>query len=449
MSLRFETILTEGIAQLSYLIGDDSTGTAAVIDPRPDVDIYLDLARKYGLSITHLFETHIHADFVSGAHELADRLGGVAEVYVSVEGGAKYGFKHKPLRDGDRFEFGKTALTARHTPGHTPEHMSYVATEVDKPKAPFAVFTGDSLFVGSAGRPDLLGGDETETLVRQLHQTLFQFFMKLSDDVIIYPGHGHGSPCGADIGDRLASTIGRERRVNAFLQHKDFEDFHDYALSTAPPTPTYYPRMKKVNAKGAAVIGRLPPVPAMPPKAFRDAMAANKGVLVDTRSMLAFGGAHIPGAINLGANKAEASLWAGWMLDPEVPIFLVLEDDEKLDDVVALFVRTGYTKFGGYLAGGMTAWDNAGLPLQTLRQMPVQEVATDEEVLRLDVRSPDEWDRAHARRPARLPARPQRREESSGKGPADRRLLRQRLPRQPGRELAPVPRVQGRPQRPR
>lgn len=157
MALRLQQILTEGIAQLSYLIGDDSSRTAAVIDPRPDVDVYLRLAREYGLSITHAIETHIHADFVSGIHELIDRLGGSAQACVSAEGGATYGFEHESLHDGDSFEFGNALLTARHTPGHTPEHMSYVASEKDNPTTPFAVFTGDSLFVSSAGRPDLLG----------------------------------------------------------------------------------------------------------------------------------------------------------------------------------------------------------------------------------------------------------------------------------------------------
>lgn len=395
MALRLKQILTEGLAQLSYLIGDDSSRTAAIIDPRADVDVYLHLAKKYGLSITHIFETHIHADFVSGIHELLDRLGGSAKAFVSAEGGAKYGFKHEALNDGDSFEFGRTVLTARHTPGHTPEHMSFVASEKGKTTTPFAIFTGDSLFVSSAGRPDLLGGKETESLVKQLHKTLFGFYTKFDDEVIIYPGHGHGSACGADIGDRLSSTIGYERHDNKFLKHKEFDAFREYALSTAPPTPTYYPRMKKVNAAGAPVLGRVPPVQAMPPKAFQQALAAGKHVLVDTRSMLAFGGAHIHDALNIGASKDLLSLWAGWLLEPKVPVYLVLEGDEKLDEVITLFVRTGYTEFGGYLAGGMTAWNNAGLPLQTLRQMPVHELAKDEEVLRLDVRSPDEWDKGH------------------------------------------------------
>ena len=394
MSLRMEQVLTEGIAQLSYVIGDDGSGIAVVIDPRPDVDIYLEIARKYKLSITHVFETHIHADFVSGARELAHRAGS-AEIYVSGEGDAKYDFPHRTLSDGDTFEIGSIVLTARHTPGHTPEHMSYLAAEKKRRDTPFAVFTGDSLFVNSAGRPDLLGGDMTEQLVKQLFHTLKDFYLKLDDHVLIYPGHGHGSPCGADIGDRLVSSIGYERAHNPFLQHRDLKSFHDYALSTAPPTPTYYPRMKKVNAAGPSVLGHLPDVPAMPAKQFSKAVEDGRAVLIDTRTMLAFGGGHIAGALNIGG-RAELSVWAGWMLDPEVPILLVLEDDAEVEKVVSLFVRTGYTKFAGYLAGGMKAWDNAGLPLQTLQQMPVQELKEDgKDVLRLDVRSPDEWNRGH------------------------------------------------------
>lgn len=205
MASILERIETKGIAELSYLIGDDEAGVAAVIDPRADVEIYLQLARRHHVAITHVFETHIHADFVSGARELAARCG-AASVYASIEGGAEYDFEMEGLHDGDTFEFGDVVLTVRHTPGHTPEHVSYEATEKGRYQ-PWGVFTGDSLFVYSAGRPDLLGKD-ADKLASQLYDTLFGYFAQLDDGVIIYPGHGHGSPCGADIGDRLASTIG-------------------------------------------------------------------------------------------------------------------------------------------------------------------------------------------------------------------------------------------------
>ena len=235
--------------------------------------------------------------------------------------------------------------------------------EKDHPDAPWGVLTGDSLFVSSAGRPDLLGSAQAKKLAGQLFHTLREFYLKLDDGVIVYPAHGAGSPCGADIGDRLSSTIGYERRFNAFLQFDEVKRFTDYALSTAPPAPTYYPRMKKVNAKGPEILGNLPNVRGLPPKLFKEAIEHKDHVLIDTRMMLAFGGGHIKGALSIGGTPM-LSIWAGWLLDPEKPILLVLESDEKLNEVVRYFVRTGYTRFAGYLVGGMTAWNNAGLPLE-------------------------------------------------------------------------------------
>lgn len=389
MSLIFERILTDGIAAISYLIGDDEEGVAAVIDPRPDVEIYLELARKNGVSITHIFETHIHADLVSGSRELADRTG-TAKIYASSEGGAEYGFAVEPVKDGDEFKFGALALTARHSPGHTPEHICYVASEEEHPDFPWGVFTGDSLFVNSAGRPDLLGRD-ADKLASQLYDTLWDLYAKLDDGVIIHPSHGSGSPCGADIGDRLESTIGFEKRFNPYYQRKERQDFVDYALSTPPPEPTYYKRMKKVNAAGPAILGRLPIIPALPPKTFKEMVAAKSAQLVDTRTMLAFGGGHIDGALNIAASPI-LSIWAGWLLDPEKPILLVLENDGDAEKVAQLFVRTGYTKFAGYLVGGMRAWQNAGYPLRELPQMTVHQLQSSRNGLQvLDVRGPAEW----------------------------------------------------------
>ncbi|MDZ7581681.1 MAG: rhodanese-like domain-containing protein [Deltaproteobacteria bacterium] len=394
MALIFERIQTDGIAQLSYLVGDDSEGVAAVFDPRADVDCYLELAREKQVSITHIFETHIHADLVSGARELCARVES-AKIFVSHEGGARYGFDHEKIKDGDTFKLGSVLITVRHTPGHTPEHVAYLLAEKDHPDAPWGVLTGDSLFVSSAGRPDLLGNAQAKKLAEQQFHTLRDFYLKLADGVIIYPAHGHGSPCGADIGDRLSSTIGYERRFNAFLQFEDVKSFTDYALSTAPPTPTYYPRMKKVNAKGPEVLGNLPKVRGLPPKFFKEAIEDKDNVLIDTRMMLAFGGGHIKGALSIGGLPV-LSIWAGWLLDPNKPILLVLESDEKLDEIVRLFVRTGYTKFAGYLVGGMKAWNNAGLPLDEVGQMTVHEIkARGKKLQLLDVRAPDEWKGGH------------------------------------------------------
>ena len=394
MPLIFERILTEGIAELSYLVGDDSVGVAAVIDPTPDVEKYVELARAKSLSITHVFETHIHADLLSGARELCDRVGS-AQIYASQEGGAHYGFDPEKLKDGDQFTFGQTVLSVKHTPGHTPEHVSYLIAEKIHADAPWGVITGDSLFVNSAGRPDLLGASQTKELAEQQFHTLHDFYMKLPDSVIIYPGHGSGSPCGADIGDRLDSTIGYERRFNPFLQFTDVASFTDYALSTAPPVPKYYPLMKKLNAGGPEVLGRLPRVEGLPPKTFNRALAGKDSVLIDTRTMLGFGGGHIAGALNIGATPI-LSIWAGWLLDPEEPLLLVLENDADLEKVVKLFIRTGYSKFAGYLVGGMQAWVNAGFNLSEVDQKTVHEIHESDDTLQvIDVRAPSEWKSGH------------------------------------------------------
>ena len=394
MSLVFKTIQTEGIAELSYLLGDDAEGVGAIFDPRPDVEVYIDMAREAGLAITHIFETHIHADLVSGSRELCARLES-AKIFVSHEGGAEYGFEHEKVKDGDRFTFGETLVTARHTPGHTPEHLSYVLAESDHPDTPWGVLTGDSLFVSSAGRPDLLGDKHTKELAEKQFHTLRDFYLKLPDHVMIFPNHGAGSPCGADIGERLSSTIGYERKFNKFLQFPDVNAFTDHAIETAPPVPHYYPVMKRLNAKGPEILGNLPRVPGLPPKAFKEAIEKKAGVLVDTRTMLAFGGGHIPGAMNIGGAPV-LSIWAGWMLASNQPILLVLENESDLAEVVRLFIRTGYSKFAGYLVGGMKAWQAAGFEQAEIRQMGVHELNQRTASLQIiDVRSPREWKNGH------------------------------------------------------
>jgi hydroxyacylglutathione hydrolase len=388
----FETVRTEGLAHLSYLIGDRSSGRAAVIDPRRDVDVYLDLARQHRLTITHAVETHIHADFVSGSRELAARTG-TARVHVSVEGGADYGFTHEPLRDGSRVELGTVTLTAVHTPGHTPEHMAYLATEQGNP---WGFFSGDFLFADSVGRPDLLGAGQTPGLARALYRSLRTALTPLLDTVPLYPAHGAGSPCGANICDRQ-STIGHERRHNPALQFTDESAFIDWVLRTAPPMPRYYPRMKRINAQGPEVLSGLPAVEWLDPPALQRRLAMGDVQLIDNRTMLEFGEGHIAGAWNIGP-RPELSLYAGWMLDPAKPIALVLPHDGDLPEVLRQLLRVGFTEFAGCLKGGMKAWVTAGLPVQELAQLPVQELnklAPTRDFQLFDVRTPREWDEGH------------------------------------------------------
>jgi hydroxyacylglutathione hydrolase len=388
----FETVRTDGLAHLSYLIGDRSSGRAAVIDPRRDVDVYLALARQHRLTITHAVETHIHADFVSGSRELAARTG-TARIYVSVEGGAHYGFAHEPLRGGSRLELGAVTLSAVHTPGHTPEHLAYLATEQGNP---WGFFSGDFLFAGSVGRPDLLGATQTPGLARALFRSLRTALAGLPDALPLYPAHGAGSPCGANIGDRQ-STLGEERRHNPALQFSDESAFIDWVLRTAPPMPRYYPRMKRVNAQGPEVLGGLPAVEWLEPAAFRRRLAGGDVQLIDNRTMLDFGEGHVAGAWNLGP-RAELSLWAGWMLDEALPIALVLPRDSDLAEVLRQFIRVGFTNFAGCLKGGLEAWVHSGLPVQRLAQVPVHELSTrlpHRNFQLLDVRTPQEWDEGH------------------------------------------------------
>ena len=362
-----------------------------MIDPRADVDVYLDLARRHRVAITHIFQTHVHEDFLSGAVELAARTGSSVNFMSHEGGGGDYGYEHTKLRSGDSFEFGSVLLTARHTPGHTPEHISFLVAESKRSDTPYGVFSGGSLLINAAGRADLLGPDQAEKLVAEQYHTLHDFYLGLDDHVLIHPTHAHGSPCGAQIGDRLSSAIGYERRFNPFLQTRSLEEFRDFALGNLPPKPSYYPRLKEANSAGPEVLMNLPRVPAMPARRFKEALEEGNSVVVDTRMMLAFGGGHVPGAINIGA-RPELSIWAGWMLDAEVPILLVLEDDEDLEKVVRLFLRTGFTRFSGYLVGCMKAWENAALPLQEIRQVTVHELKQhpgDYQIV--DVRTPDEW----------------------------------------------------------
>lgn len=391
-----ESVLTEGIAQLSYLVADTDRGFAAVIDPRTDVEIYEHLARKHGVSITHIFETHIHADFVSGSRSLAERVGN-AKIFVSgVQ--ADYDFDASAVEDGQRFGFGSFILTSRHTPGHTPEHLSFLICEAKRPDQPWAVFTGDSLFVGSAGRPDLLGSGQADELAKSLYDTLYKFYLELPDYVTIYPGHGAGSACGADIGDRLNSTIGYERRTNPFLSYPNFDSFRKFVVDDAPPVPWHYPKLKDVNAAGPNVMDRLPTIPALPPHEFRKVSRESGVQIIDTRSILAFGGGHIPGGINV-ANRPEMSAWVGQLFNLDQQLLLIVDNDTDVEQIQRLIVRTGHFNFAGYLAGGMKAWETAGLPLDRMEEMTVHQLRGHQEsqtkLSVLDVRSPGEWKSGH------------------------------------------------------
>lgn len=390
----FETIETEGLAHLSYVLGDADAGLCAVIDPRRDVGIYLDVARQNNVRITHIFETHIHADFVCGSRELAEQTG--ARIYAGSS--PDYRFDHQSLRDGDALGLGALKIGVLHTPGHTPEHVCLLVSGGKGSELPWALFTGDILFAGAVGRPDLIGGGTEQKLARQLYHTLHAKVLPVGDEVEIYPAHGEGSPCGGNIGDRNTSTIGYERQNSPKLQVGNEDEFITKVLADLPPAPFYYSRIKQVNAQGAPVLKCLPAVQPLAPKDFQEEMKKADVVVVDAREIEAFGGAHIHGALNIALRK-EFPIWAGWMLKPEQRILLVLGSGEDLEKAMRHLLRVGFDNLSGYLSQGMRGWMEAGLPFQTLPQMSVQqlkEIIVDKKrdhLQLLDVRRDDEWER--------------------------------------------------------
>jgi len=394
--LIFEKFEAGGISHYSYFIGDPISGVAVIIDPKRDIDDYVAMADKHRLKITHALDTHIHADFVTGTRELAHRVG--AQSCASIEGGAKYGFPIRPLRNGDLVEAGNIRLKVIHTPGHTPEHISFLASTKSDPDHYWALFTGDFLFAGSVGRPDLMGVENTENLAHQLYKSLTTSYKNLPDELPIFPAHGPGSPCGAGILQRDGiPTLGIERKSNPMLQFTSEDAFTRQLLETQPPIPYYWPGMKKVNAEGPAILSDLPEPQPFGPKEFQNLLADKDVQLLDTRNMLGFGGGHIDGALNIGYSPS-ISMWGGWLLDPSRPIAIITPAQGKPVEVVRWLVRVGLEKFAGTLQGGMDAWTKQAGEFTTIAQMPVQQLQkrlNDKNLQIVDVRQPTEWDHGH------------------------------------------------------
>ncbi len=393
MGLVLDQISADGLAQLSYLVGDDAAAIAAVIDPRRDVGVYLEMARRRGLRIAHIVETHIHADFVSGAHELRARTG------APIHGGVSdaYMFPLEPLRESDEIHLGTVTLRALHTPGHTPEHVSLLVSDRGQGEEPFGVFTGDTLFNLDVGRPDLLGGDTARRLAAHLYHALFDTLAPLGDRIEVYPGHSAGSGCGRSIGDRRQSTIGNERVFNPAFRARTEEEFVAWALGGMPEPSRHYARLKRLNAAGAPVRGAVPPLPPLTPDAFRRTMDGPDTIVIDARSILAFGGAHIPGALNI-ALRPEFPTWVGWMVDPARTILLVVESERDVRVVAEHLFRLGYDDVVGYLHDGMTSWQDAALPLERTGEWTVRELdrrGGQADVTVLDVRGEEEWRGGH------------------------------------------------------
>uniref|UniRef100_A0A7V4XQX2 MBL fold metallo-hydrolase n=1 Tax=Acidobacterium capsulatum TaxID=33075 RepID=A0A7V4XQX2_9BACT len=390
--MTIQQFLTPGLAQYSYLIA--SEGQAVVIDPMRGDPRPAAYAAAHALRITHVLETHIHADFASGAPALAQATG--AELALSAYDDGElyqYAMPHRRLRDGERIAVGRLTLEALHTPGHTPEHLSFALYDpAHSTTAPIALFSGDFIFPGSLGRPDLLGEDAKIGLAHALHRSLHQRITHLPDALRLYPGHGAGSLCGAGIGEQAESTLGQERLTNLLCQLSE-KDFVREILAGVPPMPAYYPRMKQLNAAGAAAIESLPTPAALSPAEVH-ALDSKQSILLDLRTPEAFAAGHVPGAIHIGAG-ASLPLWAGWLLEPARPITLVSETGDDPDSRLAL-ARVGLDHVTGFLAGGMSAWRAAALPERIIPMLSPAEVEERAlHALLLDVRNHGEWQLGH------------------------------------------------------
>jgi glyoxylase-like metal-dependent hydrolase (beta-lactamase superfamily II) len=380
------------LSQASYLIGSD--GEAAVVDPRRDIDEYLDEARKAGLVIKHVLETHFHADFVSGHRELAARTG--AAIYFGRE--ARPGYAVTSLADGDQVRVGRVTLRTLETPGHTPESVCYLVVDGEHGGKSVAVLTGDTLFVGEVGRPDLMGHQFTaEAMAGSLYDSLHAKLMALPDDVVVYPGHGPGSSCGRNIGPETSSTIGKERQFNYALQIKDREAFVRTVAGNLPAPPRYFPHDARVNREGPADLApRLAALRPLPPREVERMTRDGAALLLDTRAPKEFGQGHLPGSVNVGIDGRYAA-WVGTVLDPMSPFLLVAPPGREAEAAMRLG-RVGYDNVVGYLEGGIAAWQAAGLPVRELPQIDVRELArrVDAGNLRVvDVRGSGEWESGH------------------------------------------------------
>ena len=396
----FQRFFDDGLAQASFLLACPVAREAIIIDPRRDVDVYVEVARTHGLRIVYAIETHVHADFACGSREL---LGVGARVLAGP--GSNLRYAHHEVQDGERVRVGDLSMQFLHTPGHTPEHISILTSQPDQPTR---IFTGDTLFAGAVGRPDLLGDEMTRTLAGQLHDSLFKKLLTLDDRIEVHPGHGAGSLCGAGITNAPFTTIGQERRGNKMLQHPDRDTFVAAVLADLPETPPYFPRMKKLNQEGPPLLGLVNGYrgPAAISASATAAAIKNGAVLLDLRAAPAFAERHPLGALNL-AYGPKVGYWAGFVLPPDARVVMLAADEREAQDAARQLMRIGVSRIDGYLAGGMHAWDAAALPTADIGLTTAQELQASmgdgSSPLVIDVRNTREWNAGHIEGAVHIP----------------------------------------------
>ena len=376
------TIRDRGLGNSSYLI-DLGDGRGLVVDPSRDPGPYLAAARRRGLRLAYTAETRLHADFVSGARELA-QVGAV----VLAPRAAALAFPHQGLGDGDQADLGGLVLRALATPGHTPEHLAFMLADGARP---LALFSGGSLLVGAVARTDLISPDRTEELARALWRSLHERILTLPDDLAVYPTHGAGSFCSAPTGVEPTTTIGREKQVNPLLAAPDEDGFVKLLLEGLGSYPRYFLRLREVNRRGPALYGpQPPPLAPLDPQQVRD-LLADGAELIDARPIHDFATGHVPAALSIPLRSAFAT-WLGWLVDDDRPLVVVLNADQDRGDLVRQCLKVGYERLAGELAGGMKAWRSAGLPEVRIE---IAEVANQPSGTVLDVRQQGEFAAGH------------------------------------------------------
>jgi glyoxylase-like metal-dependent hydrolase (beta-lactamase superfamily II)/rhodanese-related sulfurtransferase len=385
------------LAHASYLIG--SGGEAAVVDPQRDVDEYLAEADAQGLKIKYVIETHLHADFVSGHQEIAARTG--AQIIFGEKAGAA--FEHRAVKDGEEIEMGSVTLRFIETPGHTPEGICVLITA---PGEPQKLLTGDTLFIGDVGRPDLAGGKgyTPQMMAEMMYDSLHGKLLKLPDEVEVYPAHGAGSMCGRNMSKETSSTIGEQRNFNYALKPMSKEAFVTMMTADLPEAPVYFPKDAEINRSGARGLSELqPPQPLTPQQVL--ALKDYGHVLLDVRSAADFGAAHVPGSLNIGLG-GQFAIWAGSLIPLSASIIVIADTGAQVDETVVRLARVGIENVKGYLEGGVQKWRDVGLPVDTITQISVDElnerIANDDMQI-VDVRRPAEYVNGHVPRALNAP----------------------------------------------
>jgi len=386
----FEQFYLGCLAHASYMLA--SEGEAIVIDPQRDVEIYLTAAAEHDLKIRHIFETHLHADFVSGHKELAERTG--ATIYIGPHGGAR--FTRTEVGDGFQLRVGKMRIDVLNTPGHTPESICLVVTDEEKPGKPWAVFTGDTLFIGDVGRPDLSQSHTPAELAGLLYDSLHSKLMNLPGDVLVFPAHGAGSLCGRNMRAERSSTIATECMTNYALQIGSREEFIRELTSKVPVRPDYFLQDAEINRDGAAPLSELKELKPLSPQALKSLI--DDGILaLDVRPPRDFAKGHVPGSINIALSGQFAS-WGGSVLGLSSRPVLIADNDEQLSEARLRLARVGIEDARGFLEGGIAGWQQTGMPVATLQEASVDQVnawLSSGEAQLLDVRREGEWKAIH------------------------------------------------------